>query len=103
MRMENIWDGIREVPQSGISLLIQGLQIPAYIGKRQADYGLSVHAFADIVVLATAVAKYASQLWLSIGHNCGQVCVTAVAMMTKCRLRTTTYLRQGYTPRLFTS
>ena len=43
---------------------------------------------ADGLVLATAVAKYASQLWPSIGHYCGQVCVTAVAMTTKCRLRT---------------
>ena len=51
------------IPPFGISLLIQGLQIPAYIGKQQAGYGLAVHAFADIVVLATAVAKYASQLW----------------------------------------
>ena len=86
---------MQDLPQFRISLLIQGLQIPAYIGKRQADYGLPVHAFADIVVLATAVAKYASQLWPSIGHYCGQVCVTTVAMMTKCRLRTTTHLRQG--------
>ncbi len=46
---------------------------------------LTFFLFADCVIMATAVAKYSSQLWLSIGHSCGQISVTAVAMMNECR------------------